>query len=611
MSKIFISYRREDSESITGRIFDHLVAHFGEASVVMDIDNIPLGSDFRDVINEHLRQCKVMTAIVGTKWHGPKRRGPPRISEESDWVRVEVETALRRQIPLIPILVHGAEMPKPEKLPDSLRDFAFKQAAIVNGGQDFKSHVERVIRSIGRTLQSHEGTIAAERMPARQPSLAEEEDAAQSGIELSAARKVTLQPAPMVVRAPDQPQSQPEVRALSPNADGRQVGEGFDNSRDRHLFSTGPKRVLALDGGGVRSILTIAYLERIEEILDQQEKRNVRLSDWFDLIGGTSTGGLVATALAFGQRIAALKQLFVSIAPRVFRRPFWRLPGFQPKFNWRNLHEEIEAYIGDRSLGSSDLKTGLCLVIKRMDTGQPWLITNNPRNPYWNTPEDNSYIGSKHYRLANLVRASTAAPGLFDPVEMPVIAGAPGGLFVDGSISLHNNPSLALFYLTVLSQNGLCWRTGLEQLSITSIGSGTYRPRVGRSDFGIAGHLKLALHSMMSLLYEADDFVQAQMQWLGDGYMPWPVRYIGGGSKDRPLGGPHFRLHRYDVRLDVQWLAETLDMKMSEREFVRLRQMDDPAVIPVIYEIGRRAAEQQVKPEHFTSKPPAANPGKS
>jgi uncharacterized protein len=86
-------------------------------------------------------------------------------------------------------------------------------------------------------------------------------------------------------------------------------GEQGHTARDRHLFGPGPKRILALDGGGVRGVIAVAFLERIEAVIGKQTGGDIRLCDWFDLIGGTSTGAIIAGALAFGKTTAELKDI--------------------------------------------------------------------------------------------------------------------------------------------------------------------------------------------------------------------------------------------------------------------------------------------------------------
>jgi WD40 repeat protein len=152
MPKISISYRRADSEAMTGRIFDRLSMHYGKDAIFRDIDNIPPGIDFRVHINETLRKTHVLLAVIGPNWVGASGGEALRIQQESDAVRVEIETALRRRLPLIPVLIGNTVMPGSEQLPPSLKDFAFRNAVRVDTGQDFDYHMERLIRSVDAIL---------------------------------------------------------------------------------------------------------------------------------------------------------------------------------------------------------------------------------------------------------------------------------------------------------------------------------------------------------------------------------------------------------------------------------------------------------------------------
>ena len=152
MPRITISYRRDDSGVITGRIFDRLAAHFGREAVFRDIDNIPPGVDFRRHIDQVLDESDIILAIVGPKWVGP-RAGQSRLASAADPVRLEIETALRKDKPLIPVLVLRAAMPRPEQLPETLNDFAYRNAVQVDAGQDFDHHIGRLIRAMERILE--------------------------------------------------------------------------------------------------------------------------------------------------------------------------------------------------------------------------------------------------------------------------------------------------------------------------------------------------------------------------------------------------------------------------------------------------------------------------
>jgi uncharacterized protein YecT (DUF1311 family) len=142
MAKIAISYRRSDSQDITGRIFDRLAQQYGRDTVFRDIDSIRPGIDFRTQIADALATTDVLLVIVGPRWLGRGEGVASRMDSESDPVRVEVEMALKRDIPVIPVLVSGTKMPEIGELPASLKDFAFRHAVEVDGGRDFDHHIE-------------------------------------------------------------------------------------------------------------------------------------------------------------------------------------------------------------------------------------------------------------------------------------------------------------------------------------------------------------------------------------------------------------------------------------------------------------------------------------
>jgi hypothetical protein len=153
MPKIFISYRREDSEHITGRIYDRLEQRFGHDNVYLDVDTIPLGVDFRKYLDQAVGQCDLVLVVIGRGWldarYGAgKMQGKRRLEDPLDFVRIEVQSALARQIPVIPVLVGDAGMPGADELPEEMQDLAYMNAARVGAGADFKDHVLRLIRGI-------------------------------------------------------------------------------------------------------------------------------------------------------------------------------------------------------------------------------------------------------------------------------------------------------------------------------------------------------------------------------------------------------------------------------------------------------------------------------
>lgn len=154
MPKVVISYRRSDSDAIAGRIRDRLANRYGENAIFMDIDSIPFGIDFRKHVQGALTQSDIMIAVIGPKWLGPRRNGLTRIKDDTDPVRIEIETALQRGLQVIPVLVNHATMPRPQDLPESLQQFAYSNAAEIDAGRDFHQHMDRLIRSMDQILQT-------------------------------------------------------------------------------------------------------------------------------------------------------------------------------------------------------------------------------------------------------------------------------------------------------------------------------------------------------------------------------------------------------------------------------------------------------------------------
>jgi hypothetical protein len=161
MATIVISYRREDTGLMVGRICDRLRDHYGADQVIMDIDSIPLGLDFRKHLRATLDRCDTMLAVIGPSWAALDEGSQSRLADETDWVRIEIEAALAKDIPVIPVLINGAGMPKPRDLPDMMKDLAFRQATEVDMRRDFHSHMDRLIRVMDQLLAKANSESAA------------------------------------------------------------------------------------------------------------------------------------------------------------------------------------------------------------------------------------------------------------------------------------------------------------------------------------------------------------------------------------------------------------------------------------------------------------------
>jgi formylglycine-generating enzyme required for sulfatase activity len=150
LSKIFICYRREDSAHAALAIYMRLEQHFGREHLFMDVDDIPLGVDFRDWLDRQIRQCDLVLVVMGRHWlTAEDANGQRRLDAPRDFVRTEIEIALERNIPLIPVLLDDAQMPDEAALPASIAPLAYRNAATVHAaGRHFRGHMEHLIRGI-------------------------------------------------------------------------------------------------------------------------------------------------------------------------------------------------------------------------------------------------------------------------------------------------------------------------------------------------------------------------------------------------------------------------------------------------------------------------------
>ncbi len=147
--QIFICYRRDDSSAVTGRIYDRLIQKFGKEAIFKDIDSIPLGRNFKQHIDSTIRQCNVVLVVIGDKWMEQGRDvGQRRIDDPRDYVRIEIESALVRDIPVIPVLVQNASMPSEEALPETMREFSYRHGISISNDPHFHVDMNRLIQNL-------------------------------------------------------------------------------------------------------------------------------------------------------------------------------------------------------------------------------------------------------------------------------------------------------------------------------------------------------------------------------------------------------------------------------------------------------------------------------
>jgi formylglycine-generating enzyme required for sulfatase activity len=153
VGKLFISYRRDDTQDITGRLFERLAARFGAHNIFMDVDSIPIGADFRQILRDAIADSSVALVMIGRQWLTvADERGQRRLDNPNDFVRIEVEAALARGIPVVPILTQGAAMPHERDLPPSMAALAFRHGVDVRSDQHFGPDAEQLIARLAPLL---------------------------------------------------------------------------------------------------------------------------------------------------------------------------------------------------------------------------------------------------------------------------------------------------------------------------------------------------------------------------------------------------------------------------------------------------------------------------
>jgi hypothetical protein len=368
-------------------------------------------------------------------------------------------------------------------------------------------------------------------------------------------------------------------------------------TKQQHLDTTSPKRILALDGGGIRGILTLEYLGVIEDLLRKRTgNAELRLCDYFDLIGGTSTGSIIAAGLACGMSVDDLKGLYRTIGNTVFATSVFRVPYLAPKFPAEAVQKALDASLGAATTLDSDrILTGLMIMTKRLDTGSPWPLHNHPRAPY--ATQDGKLF------LTHVVRASTAAPTYFAPEMMKISARdgtVVGGAFVDGGVSPFNDPALQLLMVAALQGHGFQWQTGASKLLLISAGTGTYKQtETAHALLGMVA-AQQGLYALQSLMDDCARVNHAMMQWLTNCVTPWTIDRAIGDMKLDSAGGPQLATYaRYNVLFEETWLKTEVEIAYAPDKLAKIAAMDDPGNMDDLAAIGRLAAAKQVKPEHF------------
>lgn len=381
-----------------------------------------------------------------------------------------------------------------------------------------------------------------------------------------------------------------------------------------HLEADGtPKRILSLDGGGLRGMMTIQVLKKIESLLRQRfDDEKMLLSDYFDLIAGTSTGAIIAAGLSLGMTVDEIDKHYCDLGEKVFKRSFWRRGFARQMYDAKAVASALSDVLGKALLKDAKFHTGLLVVAKRLDTGSTWVLTNNPKAKYFAPNPDNPQtIPNGEYPLWQVVRASTAAPTFFEGEEIQIHSNESKdredtvGLFIDGGCSPHNNPSLQALMAATMEGYKFGWEAGPDKLLLVSVGT-------GKSDASVNVSSKLSdaaavqgLLALKNLMEDCGDLVETVLQWIS---APTPTaRLIDrvAGLAGPVLGGGDGLLtyHRYNALFTQDWFDQAdIGIQADASYLASMQEMDKPENIAKLRELGEAVARKQVDIAHFPTK---------
>lgn len=396
---------------------------------------------------------------------------------------------------------------------------------------------------------------------------------------------------------------------------------------DHKIKRDGKKKLLTLDGGGIRGIMTVEILAGLEAMLREKlgADDSFRLSHYFDYVGGTSTGAIIATCVSLGMRVSEIRDFYVANGEAMFDKA-GLLRRFRYKYDDDRLAAKLREVLSVRdekgksvknskgevellTLGSKQLQTLLLVVMRNATTDSPWPLSNNPHAKYNDPQREDSNL---ELPLWQIVRASTAAPVYFPPEVVKV--GRKEFVFVDGGITPYNNPAFLIFLMSTVGAYRLGWETGADRMLIVSVGTGS-SPDANED----------LAPGEMNLLYNAGSIPSALM-YAASNEQDLLCRVFGdcrvGDQLDREVGdlvdrevedlvdrestaasasvpGLRPKLFTY-LRYNAELSRAGLDaLGLPNVHPKQVQTLDAVDRIPELQEVGRAVVKSKMRPGHF------------
>lgn len=362
-------------------------------------------------------------------------------------------------------------------------------------------------------------------------------------------------------------------------------------------------RILSLDGGGIRGLYTLEILERVESLLREREKRpDLVLADYFNLIGGTSTGAILAAGLSWRMSVDELRNHYLGFASEVFRQ-VRGLKRLRYAFDRTQLADFLQKVFSETdgsasSLGTNHLSTLILLMMRNGSSGSVWPVTNSPAAKF--NERDNPAC-NLDFPLWQLVRASTAAPTFF-PTESIEVHGDDGSVFqqefIDGAISPYDNPALRIYIHATLPQLGIGMASGVDNFYVMSVGTGISKKVYEHGKLGNINVIGGAIRTIEAVLQSGKIGQDLMARVFG--------KCLHGAAIDSELGdlvastdsddaSKHFQYARYDQSFTAEEQARSRKLTGTSKAF----DLADLANIPLLRELGQEYAEENVRLEHI------------
>jgi uncharacterized protein len=366
---------------------------------------------------------------------------------------------------------------------------------------------------------------------------------------------------------------------------------------EKRILKSGKKKILALDGGGILGMISVEILAGIEDMLrtELNAGSDFVLADYFDFVAGTSTGAIIAACIATGMSVTRIRKFYEESGAEMFDRASI-LKRLHYKYDDDNLARKLKSELGETTaLGDAKLRCMLMMVMRNATTDSPWPVSNNPFAKYNQRTHSSCNL---NLPLWKLVRASTAAPTFFPPEV--VTLGEKSFVFVDGGVTMYNNPAFQAFLMATTQPYNVNWCAGKDNMLVVSVGTGV-NPNADDALTPSQMHLGYELKTVIpALMYAAKNEQDFLCRVFGDCKVGLPLdREVGDMINQQGPSQPKlFTYLRYDADVTQAGLNS---MGLSDIKAAAVQAMDSVEHVNDMQRLGRAVANLRIDKSHYAS----------